>query len=197
MTVQGPVNEQQPNGMSHGGGLGGSHKGADYSTLIFPQPKFGSRFLLGGWVSEPKDPPPSKQSLAETHSFLPSHEPADRQRKSAKLTQSLCVGGFSAPCAVRARDRGASCSSLHWSPGRFHVPRMHSAGDLADLLRRICAAVHFGLAHGPFPCPGIGTTSCPYRRPGHAGHAGHALAEVQEVHAPRCPGTWLRVGQGE
>ena len=31
-----------------GGGLGGSHKGAAYSKLMFPQPNFGSRFSLGG-----------------------------------------------------------------------------------------------------------------------------------------------------
>ena len=45
-----------------GGGLGGSHKGAACSILIFPQPKLWSRFFFGGgWVSEPKDPPPSYQ----------------------------------------------------------------------------------------------------------------------------------------
>ena len=49
-----------------GGGLGGSHKGAAYSNLIFPQPNFGSRFFLGGSVSEPIDPPPSYK-----HSLVP------------------------------------------------------------------------------------------------------------------------------
>ena len=31
------------NSYQRGGGLGGSHKGATYSNLIFPQPIFGSR----------------------------------------------------------------------------------------------------------------------------------------------------------
>ena len=39
-----------------GGGPGGSHKGAAYSNLIFPQPNFGSRFFLGGSQSQ-KTPP--------------------------------------------------------------------------------------------------------------------------------------------
>ena len=39
-----------------GGSGGGSHKGAAYSNLIFPQPIFGSRLFLGGWA---KRPPPS------------------------------------------------------------------------------------------------------------------------------------------
>ena len=49
------------------GGLGGSHRGAACSKLIFPQPTFASRFSLDGWVSEPKDPPSSyKQSPGTT-----------------------------------------------------------------------------------------------------------------------------------
>ena len=51
------------------GGLGGSHKGAAYSNLIFPPPNFGSRFFLG-WVGlrakRPPPPPSYKQSLDGT-----------------------------------------------------------------------------------------------------------------------------------
>ena len=41
-----------------GGGLGGSHKGAAYSKLLFPQPNFGSRNFLGRVGLRPKRPPP-------------------------------------------------------------------------------------------------------------------------------------------
>ena len=48
-----------PKGGGGGGwGLGGSHKGAAYSNLIFPQPSFGSRFFWGGGGSQSQKTPP-------------------------------------------------------------------------------------------------------------------------------------------
>ena len=48
VTVQGPVKEQQPDGMSHRGGSGGSHKGRGFK-LDFPSAKFWVKIFFG-WV---------------------------------------------------------------------------------------------------------------------------------------------------
>ena len=62
----------------HGGGsLGGSHKGRLFK-LDFPLAKFWVKISWGGWVSEPKDPPPPsyRQNLLRSASRLDAPDDA-------------------------------------------------------------------------------------------------------------------------
>ena len=64
MTVQGLVKKHQPDGMSHRGSGWVPQRGRLFK-FDFPSAKFWVKIFLGGWVSEPKDPPPPsfQQSL--------------------------------------------------------------------------------------------------------------------------------------
>ena len=94
-----------------GGDLDRPYKGTAYSNLIFPQPNFGSRFFLGGWVSEPKDAPPplpNKQSVAGV-----------LHRRCAHLLGRVQIGQF----FFCAQDRPVSLHGEHpHTPPPFCFP---------------------------------------------------------------------------
>ena len=73
------------------GGSGGVPQRAAYSHLIFPQPNLGSSFFLGGWLSEPKDPPPQ---LLQTKSALTAMQ--SRNWNNAPVTPETRGMGYHA-----------------------------------------------------------------------------------------------------